>query len=92
VAATIALVGLGSGLYLTARLGAGHARRPDDRPGAADRRVHPRDAGRARAERVRGGRGARRDLRDGTLAFALLVGPAVQLALGRLGAPGGAGL
>ncbi|CAA9513336.1 MAG: Integral membrane protein, partial [uncultured Solirubrobacteraceae bacterium] len=33
----------------------GHARRPDDGPGPAHRRVHPRDAGRARAERLRGG-------------------------------------
>ncbi|CAA9468338.1 MAG: Integral membrane protein, partial [uncultured Solirubrobacteraceae bacterium] len=41
----------------------GHARRPDDGPGPAHRGVHPRDAGRARAERLRGGRGARRDLR-----------------------------
>jgi uncharacterized membrane protein YczE len=92
VAATIALVGLGSGLYLTARLG------PGTRDGLMTGLAR-RTGASIRATRVAlelsacaAGVALGGTFGIGTLAFALLVGPAVQLALGRLGAPGGAGL
>ncbi len=92
VAATIALVGVGSGLYLTARLG------PGTRDGLMTGLAR-RTGASIRATRVAlelsacaAGVALGGTFGVGTLAFALLVGPAVQFALGRLGAPGGAGL
>lgn len=85
VAGTIVLVGVGSGLYLTARLG----------PGARDGLMTGLATSTGASIRVTRvaielsacavGVALGGTLGLGTLAFALLVGPAVQFALGRLG-------
>ena len=92
VAGAIALVSVGSGLYLTARLG------PGPRDGLMTG-LAARTGGSIRLTRslielsactvgvALGG-----TLGLGTLAFALLIGPGVQFALGRLGALGVADL
>jgi len=92
VAATIVLVGIGSGLYLTAGLGPGT--RDGLMTGLARRTGWSLRSTRVGIELSACALGVALGgtLGFGTLAFALLVGPAVQLALGRLGAPGPAGL
>lgn len=92
VVAAIALVALGSGLYLTSRLGPG----PRDglmtglaaRTGRSIRLT--RGAIEVTASAVGVALGGTLGL--GTIAFALLIGPGVQLALARLGALGVADL
>jgi len=86
VAATIVLVGVGSGLYLTARLGAGT--RDGLMTGLAQRTGASIRATRIALElsACAAGVALGGTFGLGTLAFALLVGPAVQLALARLGA------
>jgi uncharacterized membrane protein YczE len=86
VAATIVLVGIGSGLYLTARLGAGT--RDGLMTGLAQKTGRSLRSVRVALELsactlgvLLGG-----TIGFGTLAFALFIGPAVQFALGRLGA------
>ncbi len=88
----IALVSVGSGLYLTARLGPG----PRDglMTGLAVRTGHSIRLTRGSIELTAAATGVALGgtLGLGTLAFALLIGPGVQLALGRLGALGAADL
>lgn len=82
----IALVSLGSGLYLTCRLGPG----PRDglMTGLAVKTRHSIRVTRGAIELTAAAIGFALGgtLGVGTLAFALLIGPGVQLALGRLGA------
>ena len=92
VAGAIALVSVGSGLYLTARLG----------PGPRDGLMTGLAAVTGRSIRLTrsaielsacaAGVALGGTLGLGTLAFALLIGPGVQLALGQLGALGVADL
>ncbi len=86
VAATIVLVGVGSGLYLTAGLGAGT--RDGLMTGLAQRTGASIRATRIALElsACAAGVALGGTFGVGTLAFALLIGPAVQLALARLGA------
>ena len=88
----IALVSVGSGIYLTARLGAG----PRDglMTGLALRTGRSIRLTRGAIELTAAAIGVALGgtLGIGTLAFALLIGPGVQLALGRLGAFGAADL
>lgn len=86
VAVTIVLVGVGSGLYLTARLGAGT--RDGLMTGLALKTGRSLRSVRVALELGACALGVALGgtIGIGTLAFALLVGPAVQLALGRLGA------
>jgi uncharacterized membrane protein YczE len=88
VALTIVLVGIGSGLYLTARLGPGT--RDGLMTGLAERTGASIRATRVALELSACAAGAALGgtVGLGTVAFALLVGPAVQLALGRLGGLG----
>lgn len=85
VALTIVLVGVGSGLYLTARLGPGT--RDGLMTGLAQRTGRSIRATRVALELTACAAGASLGgtVGPGTIAFALLVGPAVQLALARLG-------
>jgi len=85
VALTIVLVGIGSGLYLTAGLGPGT--RDGLMTGLARRTGWSLRATRVGIELSACGLGVALGgtLGLGTLAFALLIGPAVQLALGRMG-------
>jgi uncharacterized membrane protein YczE len=88
VALTIVLVGVGSGLYLTAGLGPGT--RDGLMTGLARRTGWSLRATRVGIELSACAVGVALGgtLGLGTLAFALLIGPAVQLALGRLDTPG----
>ncbi len=88
----IAVVSVGSGIYLTARLGPG----PRDglMTGLALKTGHSIRLTRGSIELTAAAIGVALGgtIGIGTLAFALLIGPGVQLALGRLGAFGAADL
>jgi len=92
VALAIALVSVGSGLYLTQRLGAG----PRDGLMTGLAAVTGRSLRLTRVlielSACAAGVALGGTLGIGTLAFALLVGPGVQLSLARLGATGAADL
>ena len=72
MATGIAVIGLASGLYLSAYLGAGAAGRLDDRYPPSHRMARGRDPGRLEGSTLLGGR-----VGVGTALFALVIGPAV---------------